>query len=163
ISPLEVADYLYQIGEFNNGRFDGTSSIGAMKAAEHFGLVPTVLKTLDQVQTALQDGHYVINSIQHHEKFAPLSWGWSASHDVALRGYQDGNTYVYDPYNRNNIGYHNLADLWNHQSHNPEDVDGVGVPFISLMTKQMAQLMAEKVTANQAVQLANQALTEAQA
>lgn len=163
ISPLEVADYLYQIGEFNNGRFDGTSSIGAMKAAEHFGLVPTVLKTLNQVQTALQDGHYVINSIQHHEKFAPLSWGWSASHDVALRGYQDGNTYVYDPYNRNNIGYHNLADLWNHQSHNPEDVDGVGVPFISLMTKQMAQLMAEKVTANQAVQLANQALTEAQA
>ncbi|EHI70809.1 C39 family peptidase [Streptococcus ictaluri] len=163
ISPLEVADYLYQIGEFNNGRFDGTSSIGAMKAAEHFGLVPTVLKTLDQVQTALQDGHYVINSIQHHEKFAPLSWGWSASHDVALRGYQDGNTYVYDPYNRNNIGYHNLADLWNHQSHNPEDVDGVGVPFISLMTKQMAQLMAEKVTANQAVQLDNQALTEAQA
>lgn len=163
ISPLEVADYLYQIGEFNNGRFDGTSSIGAMKAAEHFGLVPTVLKTLDQVQTALQDGHYVINSIQHHEKFAPLSWGWSASHDVALRGYQDGNTYVYDPYNRNNIGYHNLADLWNHQSHNPEDVDGVGVPFISLMTKQMAQLMAEKVTVNQAVQLANQALTEAQA
>ncbi|HEP3417372.1 TPA: C39 family peptidase [Streptococcus pyogenes] len=163
ISPLEVADYLYQIGEFNNGRFDGTSSIGAMKAAEHFGLVPTVLKTLDQVQTALQDGHYVINSIQHHEKFAPLSWGWSASHDVALRGYQDGNTYVYDPYNRNNIGYHNLADLWNHQSHNPEDVDGVGVPFISLMTKQMAQLMAEKVTVNQAVQLANKALTEAQA
>ncbi|HGK8012444.1 TPA: C39 family peptidase [Streptococcus pyogenes] len=163
ISPLEVADYLYQIGEFNNGRFDGTSSIGAMKAAEHFGLVPTVLKTLDQVQTALQDGHYVINSIQHHEKFAPLSWGWSASHDVALRGYQDGNTYVYDPYNRNNIGYHNLADLWNHQSHNPEDVDGVGVPFISLMTKQMAQLMAEKVTVNQAVQLANRALTEAQA
>lgn len=163
ISPLEVADYLYQIGEFNNGRFDGTSSIGAMKAAEHFGLVPTVLKTLDQVQTALQDGHYVINSIQHHEKFAPLSWGWSASHDVALRGYQDGNTYVYDPYNRNNIGYHNLADLWNHQSHNPEDVDGVGVPFISLMTKQMAQLMAEKVTVNQVVQLANQALTEAQA
>ncbi|MGS6680629.1 C39 family peptidase [Streptococcus equi subsp. zooepidemicus] len=163
ISPLEVADYLYQIGEFNNGRFDGTSSIGAMKAAEHFGLVPTVLKTLDQVQTALQDGHYVINSIQHHEKFAPLSWGWSASHDVALRDYQDGNTYVYDPYNRNNIGYHNLADLWNHQSHNPEDVDGVGVPFISLMTKQMAQLMAEKVTANQAVQLANQALTEARA
>lgn len=163
ISPLEVADYLYQIGEFNNGRFDGTSSIGAMKAAEHFGLVPTVLKTLDQVQTALQDGHYVINSIQHHEKFAPLSWGWSASHDVALRGYQDGNTYIYDPYNRNNIGYHNLADLWNHQSHNPEDVDGVGVPFISLMTKQMAQLMAEKVTVNQAVQLANKALTEAQA
>lgn len=163
ISPLEVADYLYQIGEFNNGRFDGTSSIGAMKAAEHFGLVPTVLKTLDQVQTALQDGHYVINSIQHHEKFGPLSWGWSASHDVALRGYQDGNTYVYDPYNRNNIGYHNLADLWNHQSHNPEDVDGVGVPFISLMTKQMAQLMAEKVTVNQAVQLANRALTEAQA
>lgn len=163
ISPLEVADYLYQIGEFNNGRFDGTSSIGAMKAAEHFGLVPTVLKTLDQVQTALQDGHYVINSIQHHEKFAPLSWGWSASHDVALRGYQDGNTYVYDPYNRNNIGYHNLADLWNHQSHNPEDVDGVGVPFISLMTKQMAQLMAERVTVNQAVQLANRALTEAQA
>ncbi|NGL83173.1 C39 family peptidase [Streptococcus equi] len=163
ISPLEVADYLYQIGEFNNGRFDGTSSIGAMKVAEHFGLVPTVLKTLDQVQTALQDGHYVINSIQHHEKFAPLSWGWSASHDVALRGYQDGNTYVYDPYNRNNIGYHNLADLWNHQSHNPEDVDGVGVPFISLMTKQMAQLMVQKVTANQAVQLANQALTEAQA
>lgn len=163
ISPLEVADYLYQIGEFNNGRFDGTSSIGAMKAAEHFGLVPTVLKTLDQVQTALQDGHYVINSIQHHEKFAPLSWGWSASHDVALRGYQDGNTYVYDPYNRNNIGYHNLADLWNHQSHNPEDVDGVGVPFISLMTKQMAQLMEEKVTVNQAVQLANRALTEAQA
>lgn len=163
ITPLEVADYLYQIGEFNNGRFDGTSSIGAMKAAEHFGLVPTVLKTLDQVQTALQDGHYVINSIQHHEKFAPLSWGWSASHDVALRGYQDGNTYVYDPYNRNNIGYHNLADLWNHQSHNPEDVDGVGVPFISLMTKQMAQLMAEKVTVNQAVQLASRALTEAQA
>ncbi|MGT2869276.1 LPXTG cell wall anchor domain-containing protein, partial [Streptococcus dysgalactiae subsp. equisimilis] len=56
-----------------------------------------------------------------------------------------------------------LADLWNHQSHNPEDVDGVGVPFISLMTKQMAQLMAEKVTVNQAVQLANKALTEAQA
>ena len=163
ISPLEVADYLYQIGEFNNGRFDGTSSVGIVKAAEHFGLVPTVLKTLDHVQTALQDGHYVINSIQHHEKFAPLSWGWSASHDMALRGYQDGNTYVYDPYNRNNIGYHNLADLWKHQSHNPEDVDGVGVPFISLMTKQMAQLMVQKVTANQAVQLANQALTEAQA
>lgn len=163
ITPLEVADYLYQIGEFNNDRFDGTSSVGAMRAAEHFGLVPTVLKSLDQVQTALQDGHYVISSVQHHEKFAPLYWGWSTSHDMALRGYQNGDTYVYDPYNRNNIGYHNLADLWNHQSHNPEDVDGVGVPFISLMTKQMAQLMAQKVTADQAVELANQALTEVQA
>ncbi|NYS33677.1 hypothetical protein HZZ02_07900 [Streptococcus danieliae] len=77
-----------------------------------------------------------------------------------MKGYSNGKTYIYDPYNRANIGWYPVASLWAEQSQDRDD-RALGAPFFKITTQKMADLEAQKVQATKAVQTANRQLTEA--
>lgn len=160
ITPTQVADYLYQNTNHFNKTFLGTSAHGIVAATKHFGFVPTQLASQSAIIKALQAGHHVMGAVQNN-KFSP--WGPGYSHEVVMRGYSNGNTYIYDPYNRANIGWYPVANLWAEQSHDKDD-RALGAPFFKITTQKMAALEAQKVKASSAVQtatrLASQALAQ---
>lgn len=141
ITPTEIANYLWNNSNEFNKNYGGTSGKGLVQATKHFGFVPTHLASQSAIVEALQAGHHVLAAVQQ-DKFSP--WGIQYSHEIVLRGYSNGNTYVYDPYNRANIGWYPVANLWNEQSRDAIDTSSVGVPFFKITTQKMAQLEAQK-------------------
>lgn len=159
ITPTQVADYLYNNTNYFNKTFSGTSAHGIVAATKHFGFVPTQLASQSAIIEALQAGHHVVGAVQNN-KFSP--WGAGYSHEVVLRGYSNGNAYVYDPYNRANIGWYPVASLWAEQSQDKDD-RALGAPFFKIITQKMAELEAQKVKASSAVQTATRQLADAKA
>lgn len=159
ITPTEIADYLYDNTNYFNKAFSGTSANGIVAATKHFGFVPTQLSSQSAIIQALQAGHHVIGAVQNN-KFSP--WGPGYSHEIVMRGYSNGNTYIYDPYNRANIGWYPVASLWAEQSQDKDD-RALGAPFFKITTQKMAELEAQKVKASSAVQTASRQLADAKA
>lgn len=159
LTPRQVADYLYHNTNYFNKTFSGTSAHGIVAATKHFGFVPTQLASQSAIIEALQAGHHVVGAVQNN-KFSP--WGPGYSHEVVMRGYSNGNTYIYDPYNRANIGWYPVASLWAEQSQDKDD-RALGAPFFKITTQKMAELEAQKVKASSAVQTATRQLADAQA
>lgn len=159
ITPTQIADYLYHNTDYFNKTFIGTSAHGIVAATKHFGFVPTQLGSQFDIIEALQAGHHVVGAVQNN-KFSP--WGPGYSHEVVMRGYSNGNTYIYDPYNRANIGWYPVASLWAEQSQDKDD-RALGAPFFKITTQKMAELEAQKVKASSAVQTATRQLANAQA
>lgn len=159
ITPTEIADYLYDNTNYFNKTFSGTSANGIVAATKHFGFVPTQLSSQSAIMQALQAGHHVIGAVQNN-KFSP--WGPGYSHEIVMRGYSNGNTYIYDPYNRANIGWYPVASLWAEQSQDKDD-RALGAPFFKITTQKMAELEAQKVKASSAVQTASRQLADAKA
>lgn len=157
VTPKQVADYLYNNTDYFNKNFSGTSAHGIVSASRHFGFVPTQLASQSAIIEALQAGHHVVGAVQNN-KFSP--WGPGYSHEVVMRGYSNGNTYIYDPYNRANIGWYPVASLWAEQSQDRDD-RALGAPFFKITTQKMADLEVRKVQATKAVQTANHQLAEA--
>ncbi|MCR8967309.1 GBS Bsp-like repeat-containing protein [Streptococcus zalophi] len=126
IKPYNVADYLYnQTQEFNR-KFAGTSALGILQANKAYGFKSAVLGSQKQLEDNLKTGHYVLAAVQNN-KFVS-----NGSHELVLKGYQNGMTYVTDPWSRQNTGWYPTARLFAERSHAPEDVQGVGVPFIKI-------------------------------
>lgn len=159
ITPTQVADYLYNNTNYFNKTFSGTSAHGIVAAIKHFGFVPTQLASQSAIIEALQAGHHVVGAVQNN-KFSP--WGPGYSHEVVMRGYSNGNTYIYDPYNRANIGWYPVASLWAEQSQDKDD-RALGAPFFKIITQKMSELEAQKVKASSAVQTATRQLADAKA
>lgn len=159
ITPTEIADYLYDNTNYFNKTFSGTSANGIVAATKHFGFVPTQLSSQSAIMQALQAGHHVIGAVQNN-KFSP--WGPGYSHEIVMRGYSNGNTYIYDPYNRANIGWYPVASLWAEQSQDKDD-RALGAPFFKITTQKMAELEDQKVKASSAVQTASRQLADAKA
>ncbi|MHB9782200.1 C39 family peptidase [Streptococcus sp. 10F2] len=157
VTPKQVADYLYNNTDYFNKSFSGTSAHGIIAASEHFGFVPTQLSSQAALVAALQEGHHVVGAVQNN-KFSP--WGSGYSHEVVMKGYSNGKTYIYDPYNRANIGWYPVASMWAEQSQDRDD-RALGVPFFKITTQKMADLEGRKVQATKAVQTANRQLVEA--
>ncbi|WP_423217720.1 GBS Bsp-like repeat-containing protein [Streptococcus equinus] len=129
VLPTTVASYLYNnTVEFNRGT-EGTTGSGILIASRHWGLTPTVLSSSTALSSALQEGHHVVAAVQQ-DKFSP--WGWGTSHEIVLKGYSNGNTYVYDPYNASNNGWYSIELLWREQSTQAVDVNGLGRPFVKI-------------------------------
>ncbi|WP_278043270.1 LPXTG cell wall anchor domain-containing protein [Streptococcus agalactiae] len=160
VTPKEVADYLFnQTNEFNKN-FGGTSGRGIVEATKAFGYVVTHLASQNAIKEALKAGHHVVAAVQNN-KFSP--WGPQYSHEIVLRGSSNGNTYVYDPYNRDNNGFYSVDRIWNEQSRDSIDTAGVGVPFFSIMTKDMANALTKQSQALASQQVAQRQLNDAQA
>lgn len=159
ITPTQVADYLYHNTNYFNKTFSGTSAHGIVAATKHFGFVPTQLGSQSAIIEALQAGHHVVGAVQNN-KFSP--WGPGYSHEVVMRGYSNGNTYIYDPYNRANIGWYPVASLWAEQSQDKDD-RALGAPFFKIITQKMSELETQKVKASSAVQTATRQLADAKA
>nr|WP_270336147.1 GBS Bsp-like repeat-containing protein [Streptococcus macedonicus] len=129
VLPTTVASYLYNnTVEFNRGT-EGTTGNGILVASRQWGLTPTVLNSSSALSSALQEGHYVVAAVQQ-DKFSPLGYG--TSHEIVLKGYSNGNTYVYDPYNSANNGWYPIASLWNEQSTQSVDTRGLRNPFVKI-------------------------------
>jgi uncharacterized protein YvpB len=130
VLPTTVASYLYNnTVEFNRGT-EGTTGNGILVASRQWGLTPTVLNSSDALTSALKEGHHVVAAVQQ-DKFSP--WGWGTSHVIVLKGYSNGNTYVYDPYNSANNGWYPIVSLWNEQSTQSVDTRGLGNPFVKII------------------------------
>ncbi|HEP3911335.1 TPA: C39 family peptidase [Streptococcus pyogenes] len=160
VTPTEIADYLWHNTDEFNKHYGGTSGKGLVAATNHYGFASTHLDSQSTIIAALQAGHHVLAAVQNN-KFSP--WGSQYSHEIVLRGYSNGNTYVYDPYNRANIGWYPIANLWNEQSRDAVDTAEVGVPFFKITTQKMAQLEMAKAVANEGLDEAKQAVKQAEA
>ncbi|MFS5210475.1 C39 family peptidase [Streptococcus agalactiae] len=159
ITPTEIANYLWNNSNEFNKNYGGTSGKGLVQATKHFGFVPTHLASQSAIVEALQAGHHVLAAVQQ-DKFSP--WGIQYSHEIVLRGYSNGNTYVYDPYNRANIGWYPVANLWNEQSRDAIDTSSVGVPFFKITTQKMAQLEVQKAQVQSSLNTAKNQLAKTQ-
>lgn len=51
---------------------------------------------------------------------------------IVLKGYSNGNTYVYDPYNAANNGWYPIEWLWREQSTQSGDINGLGNSFVKV-------------------------------
>lgn len=160
ITPREIADYLYNNTDEFNKRFGGTSGKGIISATKAFGYVVTHLASKNAITEALKAGHHVVAAVQNN-KFSP--WGPQYSQEIVLRGSSNGNTYVYDPYNRDNNGFYSVDRIWNEQSRDSIDTAGVGVPFFAIMTKNMANALTKQSQALASQQVAQKQLNDAQA
>ncbi|SDQ10003.1 GBS Bsp-like repeat-containing protein [Streptococcus equinus] len=130
VLPTTVASYLYNnTVEFNRGT-EGTTGNGILIASRQWGLTPTVINSSAALTSALKEGHHVVAAVQQ-DKFSP--WGWGTSHEIVLKGYSNGNTYVYDPYNASNNGWYSIELLWREQSTQAVDVNGLGHPFVKVV------------------------------
>lgn len=129
VLPTTVASYLYNnTVEFNRGT-EGTTGNGILVASRQWGLTPTVINSSAALISALKEGHHVVAAVQQ-DKFSP--WGYGTSHEIVLKGYSNGNTYVSDPYNSANNGWYPIASLWNEQSTQSVDTRGLGNPFVKI-------------------------------
>ncbi|CRH91386.1 Uncharacterised protein [Chlamydia trachomatis] len=99
ITPIQVGNYLYyNTLEFNHS-YLGTSSHGIVFSARNWGLKTEALNSQEAIAKALQDGYYVAAAVG-----GPSRYIVAGGHEIVLKGYSNGNTYVLDPYNPGNNG-----------------------------------------------------------
>ncbi|WP_218666177.1 GBS Bsp-like repeat-containing protein [Streptococcus dysgalactiae] len=126
VLPTQVGDFLYQnTVEFNRG-FLGTSSRGLLMATKAFGYQADVLGSFDALVNALKSGEHVIGVVQKN------IFVKSGTHDMVFKGYDNGKTYVYDPYTRELSGWYPVSNLWHEQSTDSIDTRGVVAPFFKI-------------------------------
>ena len=125
VTPVQVADYIYDTSMEMNTLFTGTSSLGAVAAIEHWGCNYRVVNSKDDLKAALQNGNIVYGAVGH----GIFVKGYS-THAIVLSGYQNGKTHAIDPDNpeRTNKWY-NVDDIWDQRSMELED-NAAGGPFM---------------------------------
>ena len=125
VTPVQVADYIYDTSMEMNTLFTGTSSLGAVAAIEHWGCNYRVINSKDDLKVALQNGNIVYGAVGH----GIFVKGYS-THAIVLSGYQNGKTLAIDPDNpeRTNKWY-NVDDIWDQRSIELED-NAAGGPFM---------------------------------
>ncbi|MCK1237496.1 C39 family peptidase [Streptococcus uberis] len=126
ILPPQVADYLYRYTNEFDKYFIGTSAQGIIAATKGFGYQALNLGSLNTLIAALQGGYHVAGAVQNN-KFVR-----NGSHEMVLRGYSNGNTYVYDPYTSEFCGWYPVINLWNERSTDKDDNKGVIAPFFRI-------------------------------
>ena len=126
VLPTTVADYLYNhTNEFNKDGF-GTSSRGIVRAAQHWDLTTETLFTASAVKEVLSQGHHVLGAVG-----TSIFAHYPVTHELVLKGYDNGKTYVRDPYNAANNGWYPVDYLFGVKSVDPTD-NTEGTPFIAI-------------------------------
>ncbi|WP_373109706.1 GBS Bsp-like repeat-containing protein [Streptococcus anginosus] len=126
VLPTTVADYLYHSTNEFNKRSYGTTSHGIVLAARHWGLKTDVLGSTAAVREALAMGHHVLGAVG-----TSVFANYPVTHELVMRGYNNGMTYVMDPYNSNNNGYYSVDYLFRVRSLDPTD-NTEGSPFMTI-------------------------------
>ena len=126
VLPTTVADYLYNNTDQFNKQWTGTGAVGLLKAVDHWGYTATPLPSLSAVATALQEGYHVMAAVQN-DIFVR-----NGSHELVLKGYNNGKTYVSDPYTPMLSGWYPISQLWSEQSWYSEDRVGLPSTFIKI-------------------------------
>ncbi|AGU81940.1 hypothetical protein SAIN_1206 [Streptococcus anginosus C1051] len=126
VLPTTVADYLYHSTNEFNKRSYGTTSRGIVLAARHWGLKTDVLGSTAAVREALAMGYHVLGAVG-----TSIFANYPVTHELVMSGYNNGMTYVMDPYNANNNGYYSVDYLFRVRSLDPTD-NTEGSPFMTI-------------------------------
>ena len=127
IAPTTVADYLYyNTNSFNKTSVAGTDADGIVLASKNWGLKSNVLSSIDNIASALMSGQHVLAAVG-----ASQFTNYPYTHEIVLHGYDNGKTYVRDPFNANNNGWYSLDYIHGVQSRDALDTK-LGAPFFSI-------------------------------
>ena len=127
IAPTTVADYLYyNTNSFNKTSVAGTDSDGIVLASKNWGLKSNVLSSIANIASALMSGQHVLAAVG-----ASQFINYPYTHEIVLHGYDNGKTYVRDPFNANNNGWYSLDYIHGVQSRDAMDTK-LGAPFFSV-------------------------------
>ncbi|MGT2942839.1 GBS Bsp-like repeat-containing protein [Streptococcus constellatus subsp. viborgensis] len=126
VLPTTVADYLYHSTNEFNKRSYGTTSHGIVLAARHWGLKTETLGSTAAVREALAMGHHVLGAVG-----TSVFANYPVTHELIMKGYNNGMTYVMDPYNASNNGYYSVDYLFRVRSLAPTD-NTEGSPFMTI-------------------------------
>ncbi|MGT2832402.1 C39 family peptidase [Streptococcus halotolerans] len=125
VMPTTVADWLY----YNTKEFDrlvpGTRAPGIVKAANAWGVKATNLSSYTSLVTALREGHHVLAAVQNNVFVT------RGSHELVLKGYNNGKVYVTDPYTKSLSGWYAMSYLFNTRSTDKDDT-ALGLPFFKI-------------------------------
>ena len=126
ILPTTVADYLYNnTDSFNKGEA-GTDSDGIVAATRNWGLKSQLINVAGGIAEALMAGKHVLAAVGNSQ-FTSDPY----THELVLHGYDNGRTYVRDPYNSGNNGWYSINYLHSIKSKDPMD-NKLGAPFFSI-------------------------------
>ena len=126
ILPTTVADYLYNnTDSFNKGEA-GTDSDGIAAATRNWGLKSQLINGAGGIAEALMAGKHVLAAVGNSQ-FTSDPY----THELVLHGYDNGRTYVRDPYNSGNNGWYSINYLHSIKSKDPMD-NKLGAPFFSI-------------------------------
>ena len=126
ILPTTVADYLYNnTDSFNKGEA-GTDADGIVSATRNWGLKSQLVNGAGGIAEALMAGKHVLAAVGNSQ-FTSDPY----THELVLHGYDNGRTYVRDPYNSGNNGWYSINYLHSIKSKDPMD-NKLGAPFFSI-------------------------------
>ena len=126
ILPTTVADYLYNnTDSFNKGEV-GTDADGIISATRNWGLKSQLVNGAGGIAEALMAGKHVLAAVGNSQ-FTSDPY----THELVLHGYDNGRTYVRDPYNSGNNGWYSINYLHSIKSKDPMD-NKLGAPFFSI-------------------------------
>ena len=127
IAPTTVADYLYyNTNSFNKTSVAGTDADGIVLASKNWGLNSNMLSSIANIASALMSGQHVLAAVG-----ASQFINYPYTHEIVLHGYDNGKTYVRDPFNANNNGWYSLDYIHGVQSRDAMDTK-LGAPFFSI-------------------------------
>lgn len=127
IAPTTVADYLYyNTNSFNKTSVAGTDADGIVLASKNWGLKSSMLSSIANIASALMSGQHVLAAVG-----ASQFINYPYTHEIVLHGYDNGKTYVRDPFNANNNGWYSLDYIHGVQSRDAMDTK-LGAPFFSI-------------------------------
>ena len=127
IAPTTVADYLYyNTNSFNKTSVAGTDADGIVLASKNWGLKSNMLSSIANIASALMSGQHVLAAVG-----ASQFINYPYTHEIVLHGYDNGKTYVRDPFNANNNGWYSLDYIHGVQSRDAMDTK-LGAPFFSI-------------------------------
>ena len=103
-----------------------TDADGIVLASKNWGLKSNVLSSIDNIASALMSGQHVLAAVG-----ASQFTNYPYTHEIVLHGYDNGKTYVRDPFNANNNGWYSLDYIHGVQSRDAMDTK-LGAPFFSV-------------------------------
>lgn len=125
VLPTAVADWLYHHTDEFNKTVIGTKAPGIVKASDAWGLKATNLSSFDSIVSALAAGEYVLAGVQNNVFVS------SGSHEIVLKGYNNGKVHVTDPYTQSLSGWYDMSYLFNTKSTDKDDT-ALGLPFFKI-------------------------------
>ena len=127
VVPTTVADYLYyNTNSFNKTPVAGTDAEGIVSASKNWGLKSNMLSSISSIASALLSGQHVLAAVG-----ASQFINYPYTHEIVLHGYDNGKTYVRDPFNAANNGWYSLDYIHGVKSTDPMDTK-LGAPFFSI-------------------------------
>ena len=121
-TPIDTCNYYWNTGYYNHVT-PGTLNNGVPVLFNEYGLNVKNNMTYNNLVSALKSGALIAADVRG------MQYGGGVQHEILLRGYSNGNTYVYDPCYGNLNGWANLQNIWNHRSYWST---GGGGPFFAI-------------------------------